>query len=53
LSEALRRRGLLKQSKSWQAARIIQVARTGKNEFGWKDRLGSNVAQHIADIELF
>ena len=74
LDEALRRYGLLKQSKAWQAARaiaskklrsdefrrlskeagftpaaIITFARTCKNEAGWKDRLGSNVTQRIAE----
>ena len=74
LGEALRRHGLLKQSKTWQATRdikdkkerstefkrlskeagftpaaIITFARNCKNEAGWKDRLGSNVAQRIAE----
>ncbi len=74
LDEALRRYGLLKQSKAWQAARTIQdkkersaefkrlakeagftpaaiitFARQCKNEAGWKDRLGSNVTQRIAE----
>jgi len=74
LDEALRRHGLLKQSKSWQATRaikdkkhrstefkrlskeagftpaaIITFARNCKNEAGWKDRLGSNVTQRIAE----
>lgn len=74
LGEALRRHGLLKQSKAWQAARtipdkkqrssefqrlseeagftpaaVITFARTCKNEAGWKDRLGSNVTQRIAE----
>jgi hypothetical protein len=74
LGEALRRHGLLKQSKSWQHARtiadqklrgatfqrlskeagftpaaLITFARTCKNEAGWKDRLGSNVVQRIAE----
>ena len=74
LDEALRRHGLLKQSKVWQATRdtkdkkerstefkrlsknagftsaaIITFARTCKNEAGWKDRLGSNVTQRIAE----
>ncbi|MEI7842042.1 MAG: transposase [Gallionellaceae bacterium] len=72
--EALRRHGLLKQSRAWQAARticnkkersdefkrlskdagftpaaMITFARTCKNEAGWKDRLGSNVTQRIAE----
>ncbi|WP_434782915.1 transposase [Ferrovum myxofaciens] len=74
LGEALRRHGLLKQSKDWQHTRtiadkklrsdefkrlskeagftpaaIITFARTCKNEAGWKDRLGSNVTQRIAE----
>lgn len=74
LDEALRRHGLLKQSKVWQHTRtitdkklrsseftriskdagfthaaIITFARTCKNEAGWKDRLGSNVTQRIAE----
>ncbi|MHB1942160.1 MAG: nuclease/transposase family protein, partial [Acidiferrobacteraceae bacterium] len=74
LSEALRRQGLLKQSKDWQYTRsisnkklrssefqrlskeagftpaaIITFARNCKNESGWKDRIGSNVAQRIAE----
>ncbi len=74
LDEALRRHGLLKQSKVWQYTRtiadkklrssefkrlskeagftpaaIITFARTCKNEAGWKDRLGSNVTQRIAE----
>ena len=74
LDEALRRHGLLKQSKAWQATRdikdkkerstefkrlskeagftpaaIITFARNCKNEAGWKDRLGSNVTQRIAE----
>ena len=74
LAEALRRHGLLKQSKAWQSTRtitdarlrggefkrlskeagftpaaIITFARTCKNEAGWKDRLGSNVTQRIAE----
>jgi len=74
LGEALRRQGLLKQSKDWQHTRtisdkkargtefnrlskeagftpaaIITFARTCKNEAGWKDRLGSNVTQRIAE----
>jgi hypothetical protein len=74
LGEALRRHGLLKQSKAWQAARtirdkkgrssefqrlskeagftpaaLITFARTCKNEAGWKDRLGANVVQRIAE----
>lgn len=74
LSEALRRHGLLKQSKDWQYTRslsdkklrssefqrlskeagftpvaIITFARNCKNEAGWKDRIGSNVAQRIAE----
>lgn len=74
LDEALRRHGLLKQSKAWQHIRtitdkkvrsaefqrlskeagftpaaIITFARTCKNEAGWKDRIGSNVAQRIAE----
>lgn len=74
LDETLRRHGLLKQSKDWQATRaikdkkdratefkrlskeagftpaaMISFARTCKNEAGWKDRLGSNVTQRIAE----
>ncbi len=74
LGEALRRYGLLKQSKAWQHTRtiadkklrgsefqrlskeagftpaaIITFARTCKNEADWKDRLGSNVTQRIAE----
>lgn len=74
LGEALRRHGLLKQSKAWQRTRalgdkkdrsgefkrlskeagftpaaIITFARTCKNEAGWKDLLGSNVAQRVAE----
>ncbi len=74
LGEALRRHGLLKQSKDWQHTRtlsdkkirgdefkrlskeagftpaaMITFARTCKNEAGWKDRLGSNVTQRIAE----
>jgi hypothetical protein len=74
LDESLRRHGLLKQSKAWQATRaikdkkersaefkrlskeagftpaaIITFARNCKNEAGWKDRLGSNVTQRIAE----
>ncbi|MEO8838119.1 MAG: hypothetical protein ABI351_05360, partial [Herbaspirillum sp.] len=74
LDETLRRHGLLKQSKAWQATRAIKdkkdratefkrlskeagftpaamitFARTCKNEAGWKDRLGSNVTQRIAE----
>jgi lambda repressor-like predicted transcriptional regulator len=74
LGEALRRHGLLKQSKAWQHARtiadkklrgatfqrlskeagftpaaLITFARTCKNEAGWKDRLGANVVQRIAE----
>ena len=74
LDEALRRYGLLKQSKAWQATRdvkdkkarsaefqrlskeagftpaaTITFARACKNEAGWKDRLGSNVTQRIAE----
>lgn len=74
LDEALRRHGLLKQSKAWQATRdikdkkerstefkrlakeagftpasIITFARQCKNDAGWKDRLGSNVTQRIAE----
>lgn len=74
LGEALRRHGLMKQSKAWQHARtitdkkerglefrhlskeagftpaaIITFARNCKNEAGWKDRLGSNVTQRIAE----
>jgi len=74
LGEALRRHGLLKQSKGWQHARtvankktrgsefqrlskeagftpaaIITFARACKNKAGWKDRLGSNVTQRIAE----
>ena len=74
LGEALRRHGLLKQSKVWQHARVIPdkktrsnefqrlskefgftpaslitFARNCKNEAGWKDRLGSNVTQRIAE----
>ncbi len=74
LGEALRRHGLLKQSKDWQHTRtipdkklrgsefgrlskeagftpaaIITFARNCKNEAGWKDRLGSNVTQRIAE----
>lgn len=74
LGEALRRHGLLKQSKDWQHTRtitdkktrgkefqrlskeagftpaaIITFARTCKNEAGWKERLGSNVTQRIAE----
>lgn len=74
LGEALRRHGLMKQSKDWQHTRtiadkklrssefqrlskeagftpaaIITFARTCKNEAGWKDRLGSNVTQRIAE----
>ncbi|MDO9234108.1 MAG: hypothetical protein Q8N02_05810 [Methylotenera sp.] len=74
LGEALRRHGLLKQSKDWQYTRtisdkklrgsefqrlskeagftpaaIITFARHCKNEAGWKDQLGSNVTQRIAE----
>lgn len=74
LGEALRRHGLLKQSKDWQfthaiadkklrgsefqrlskeagftPADIITFARKCKNEAGWKDRIGSNVAQRVAE----
>lgn len=74
LGEALRRHGLLKQSKAWQRTRalgdkkdrsgefkrlskeagftpaaMITFARNCKNEAGWKDLLGSNVAQRIAE----
>jgi len=74
LDEALRRHGLLKQSKAWQHTRtitdktlrssafnrlsnqvgftpaaLITFARTCKNAAGWKDRLGSNVTQRIAE----
>jgi putative transposase len=74
LGEALRRQGLLKQSKDWQHTRtiadkkersdefkrlskeagftpaaLITFARHCKNEAGWKDRLGSNVTQRIAE----
>ena len=74
LGEALRRHGLLKQSKDWQHTRtltdkkgrgsefqrlskeagftpaaLVTFARTCKNEAGWKDRLGSNVVQRIAE----
>jgi putative transposase len=74
LDEAMRRHGLLKQSKAWQATRdihnkkdrstefkrlskeagftpaaIISFARQCKNDAGWKDRLGSNVTQRIAE----
>ena len=74
LGEALRRHGLMKQSRDWQHARtladkkarsdefkrlskaagftpsaLITFARNCKNEAGWQDRLGSNVAQRIAE----
>lgn len=74
LGEALRRHGLLKQSKDWQhtgtisdkkirgdefkrlskeagftPAAMTTFARICKNEAGWKDRLGSNVTQRIAE----
>lgn len=74
MGEALRRHGLLKQSKDWQSARtisdkklrrvefqrlsseagftpaaIITFARNCKNAAGWKERLGSNVTQRIAE----
>jgi putative transposase len=74
LGEALRRHGLLKQSKAWQTTRtldakkdrsgefkrlskeagftpaaLITFARNCKNEAGWTDRIGSNVAQRIAE----
>lgn len=74
LGEALRRYGLMKQSKAWQKTRtlsdkkdrsgefkrlskeagftpaaLITFARTCKNEANWTDRIGSNVAQRIAE----
>ena len=74
LDEALRRYGLLKQSKAWQRTRtitdkivrgrefqrlsheagftptaLITFARNCKNAAGWQDRLGSNVAQRMAE----